>query len=67
MDERLGAAEARRLGLTVTGTLGVLARASERGFVSLVPALEKLLSTNFRVSPTVVYQLLRDEQERPSE
>lgn len=60
MDERIGTAEARRLGLTVTGTLGVLARASERGFVSLAPAMEKLLATNFRVSPTIIHQLLRE-------
>jgi predicted nucleic acid-binding protein len=30
MDEREGVQEARRLGLTVTGTLGVLDRAAER-------------------------------------
>lgn len=35
MDERAGVDEARRLGIAVTGTLGVLARGAERGLSSL--------------------------------
>ena len=35
MDDREGVDEARRLGLAVTGTLGVLDRAAERGLIEL--------------------------------
>jgi predicted nucleic acid-binding protein len=42
MDEREGVEEARRLGLTVTGTLGVLDRAAERGLIELAPAIARL-------------------------
>ena len=39
MDEREGVEEARRLGLTVTGTLGALDRAAERGLIECTQAL----------------------------
>lgn len=42
MDEREGVEEARRLGLTVIGTLGVLDRAAERGLIELAPAIAQL-------------------------
>jgi predicted nucleic acid-binding protein len=62
MDERAGAKEARRLGLTVTGTLGVLVRGAERRFIKLAPALEKLRHTNFRVAPEIIRQLLPEDE-----
>jgi len=37
MDDREGAEEARSLGLSVTGTLGILDRAAERGLIELSP------------------------------
>jgi predicted nucleic acid-binding protein len=61
MDERAGAKEARRLGLTVTGTLGVLARGAERGYVELSSALEKLQRTNFRAAPEIIRKLLSED------
>lgn len=60
MDERAGVDEARRLGLTAIGTLGILVLGAERGIVSLASALEKLRQTNFRVRPEIVRQLLLD-------
>jgi hypothetical protein len=42
MDERDSVKEARRLGLTVTGSLGVLDRAAERGLIDLAPAIARL-------------------------
>jgi predicted nucleic acid-binding protein len=64
MDERAGVEEARRLGLTVTGTLGVLARCAERGWISLRPTLEKLQTTNFRVHPRLILEMLQAEADR---
>jgi len=60
IDERAGVSEARRLGLTVTGTLGILVRAAERGIVDLTSALNALQKTNFRASPDLLQQVLRD-------
>lgn len=55
IDERRGRAAARRLGLDVTGTLGVLIEVALRGFIEFEAALEELLSrTNFRVDPAVI-------------
>lgn len=58
MDEREGVQEARRLGLTVTGTLGILDRAAERGVIELVPAIARLRQTNFRIDPSLLDRLL---------
>jgi predicted nucleic acid-binding protein len=58
MDERDGVEEAARLGLTVTGTLGVLDRAAEKELVDLPSALNRLRATNFRASPALLEELL---------
>ena len=65
MDERAGIEEARRLGLSATGTLGILARGAERGFINLAIALEKLRQTNFRIRPEILQQLLLEDASRP--
>ena len=64
MDEREGVEEATRLGLTVTGTLGVLDRAAEKGLLDLPDVLSRLRVTNFRVSPTLLDRLLADDARR---
>jgi predicted nucleic acid-binding protein len=64
MDERAGVQEAWRLGLTVTGTLGVLARCAERGWISLPATPEKLQKTNFRVHPRLIQEMLEADKRR---
>lgn len=64
MDERAGVEEARRLGITATGTLGILARAAERGLVRLPSVLARLQTTNFRVRPEMIRQLLSEDANR---
>ena len=64
MDERDGVEEARRLGLTVTGTLGVLDRAAERGLIDLAPAFARLRQTNFRINPALMERLLAADAQR---
>lgn len=59
MDDRSGVREARRMGLTVTGTLGILVRAAEAGLVDLKSALARLEKTNFRIDPRLLRQLSR--------
>ena len=50
MDDLDGRAEARKLGLVVIGTVGLLERAAENGLIDLPVAVAKLRSTNFFVS-----------------
>ena len=48
MDDRAGVVAAKRKGLLVTGTLGVLDLAAERNLVDIRAALRRLTATNFR-------------------
>ena len=58
IDERAGIAAARSLGLHVTGTLGLLAVASDCGLVDLAAAFMRLKSTNFRYRQELIDALL---------
>lgn len=58
MDDRAGAAVARRRGFAVTGTLGILDLAARRGLVDLATAFAKLRATNFRYPPEIMDALL---------
>jgi predicted nucleic acid-binding protein len=53
IDDLAGRTEAERRHLTVTGTLGVLVEAHIAGLLKFDEALEKLRSTNFRISADV--------------
>ena len=59
MDERLGVRIARRQGLSVTGTLGVLLQAAWRGLIDVDKALAGLQNTDFRCSPRVFEEVRR--------
>ena len=51
---------ATRLGLGITGTLGIFLKAKELGLVSAVkPLLEELSKTNFRISQSLISETLR--------
>jgi predicted nucleic acid-binding protein len=51
IDERRGAEVASTRGIPVTGTLGVLVAASERGYANLNDAVRRLFTkTNFRIA-----------------
>jgi len=55
MDERLGRAAARRLGVRVTGVVGVLVRAKEDGFIPKVrPVLEEIRQEGYWLSDTLL-------------
>jgi predicted nucleic acid-binding protein len=64
MDDREGVEEARRFGLTVTGTLGVLERAAERALIDLPEVVNRLQATNFRAAPQVIRALLERDAKR---
>jgi predicted nucleic acid-binding protein len=58
MDDREGVVEARKMGVSVVGTLGVLDWAAHRNLLHLPSALAKLQATNFRMSPKLLASLL---------
>jgi predicted nucleic acid-binding protein len=64
IDERAGAATARAGGLAVTGTIGVLDLAARAGLTSLREVFPRLQRTNFRYAPSLLEQLLEEEELR---
>ena len=60
IDERLGRRQASRLGLSITGLLGVLLAAKKKRLVSAVrPVVEALVSeANFRISDQLYLEVL---------
>jgi predicted nucleic acid-binding protein len=64
LDDRKARRIAQQLGLPVTGTLAILIRAKERGFIASVrDVINALLSLNFRLSDTLVEEALRQANE----
>ena len=59
MDDRKGVRAAERKGLRVTGTLGVLDLAAERGLVDFAEAIKALETTTFRRPAALLQALLR--------
>jgi predicted nucleic acid-binding protein len=60
MDVRKGVDAAQRMGLRVTGTLGILDLAAQRGLAEFGQAVERLRETNFRV-PQALLDTLREK------
>lgn len=60
IDEAAGRLVAARLGIRVTGTLGILRDAAEEGLVDLGEAVERLGKTNFRASASLIRKILSD-------
>jgi predicted nucleic acid-binding protein len=54
VDEKSARRVAARRGLRVTGCLGVLVEAANRGFLDLAQAINRLTKTNFRYSPALL-------------
>ena len=64
IDEAIGRSVAAQLGIANTGTLGVLVAAAEVGLVDLRISLSRLLSTNFRISQSLINKLLTEAHQR---
>ena len=59
VDDLKARKEAKRLGLPITGTLGVLYAAKQKGLIpALKPYVETLQSVGFRIAPNIVMELL---------
>jgi len=66
IDERLARRHARRLGLRLTGSVGVLLRAKKHGYIVAVkPLLTQLRSSGIRLSDALVEEALRLAREAP--
>lgn len=64
IDDLKGRKEATRIGLMITGTLGVLAKARERGIIgSLSDTVNDLQAAGFRIAPEIVRRLLEHVNE----
>lgn len=59
IDDRAGTTAARSAGIETTGTLGILARAAQRGLVDFDACLSKLKATGFYWSQDVVTAVLK--------
>jgi predicted nucleic acid-binding protein len=56
---------AERLGLSVTGTLGVIIKARNTGIIpSIKPYLDKIRETNFRISEELEQIALKEANEK---
>jgi predicted nucleic acid-binding protein len=64
MDDRKGVNAAQRKGLRVTGTLGILDLAAQRGLADFAQAVEQLRQTNFRVPQALLDALLEKHKEK---
>jgi len=67
MDDQEGVAVARREGLVVTGTLGVLDLAARRAMVNLAEAFARLKATSFYYRQGVLDALLAQHSKRGEE
>jgi hypothetical protein len=67
VDERLGRRHAKRLGLTLTGTLDVLLRAKAAGYLVEVKAwIAKLQQGGIRLDDFLVAEALQLAEEAPN-
>jgi predicted nucleic acid-binding protein len=64
IDDAAGRAEANRRDIPNTGTLGVLKAAALLQLLNLPAALTRLAETNFRVSQSLIDDLLAEDSER---
>jgi predicted nucleic acid-binding protein len=60
LDDRKARKIANEQNLNIAGTLNILKSASNRGMVELNDVLQKLGNTNFRISPALVLELLKE-------
>lgn len=64
LDDWKGRKVAERLGLSVTGTFGVIIKAKNSGIIpSIKPILDKMRETNFRISEELEQSALLEANE----
>ena len=64
LDDNKARKIANQLGLTYTGTIGVIVKAKLKGLIpSIEPILEKIKQTDFRISVEIEIQALKQANE----
>lgn len=63
IDDAKGRRAATERGIPIAGTLGILTLAADLGMIDLPAVLDRLVQTNFRVSPALIRKLRN--QQRP--
>lgn len=64
LDDSKARRVAKQLSLNVTGTIGVIVKAKLKGIIpSIKPILEKIKDTNFRLTPTIEKEALKEANE----
>jgi predicted nucleic acid-binding protein/predicted HTH domain antitoxin len=64
IDDLKARKEALKMGFKITGTLGLLVKAREKGIIEkLKPQLEKLQSAGFRISDKIITEMLKQVKE----
>lgn len=64
IDELKGREVARSLGIEITGTLGIILAAKNKGLIpSVLSIIEKVQSTNFRVTDKLLQKILKEAGE----
>jgi len=59
IDESKGRKVAKEMGVQITGSLGLLVAAKQKGYIEAVkPILEKIQQTNFRISENLIQVVL---------
>jgi predicted nucleic acid-binding protein len=61
VDDRQGRHEAKKRGISVMGTLGVMRKAAALGLLDLRAAVAGLEATSFHVAPELLVPLLKDQ------
>ncbi len=60
LDDLKGRKEAEKLGLSFTGTLGILYRAKKEGYIKMIkPYIDKLKTAEFRISKNIEEEILK--------
>lgn len=64
LDDSKARRVAKQLNLNVTGTIGVIVKAKLKGIIpSIKPILEKIKETNFRLTPAIEKEALKEANE----
>lgn len=64
IDEIKGRKLARKMGVRITGTLGVLVAAKRKGYISAIrPVIDQIQQTNFRISEELIREVLKKVDE----
>lgn len=64
IDDREARRHALRLGLRITGTIGVLELADVNGLASLPSAIERIRGTDFKISASILDEVLARHRQR---